>query len=147
MRYPALVLCTLLITAVSSYSQPKPAQVAQQTCPIHVDRWFGGSNRDRPDWIKFYYTNTSDKDISAWSTEVEAVDILGNVSLLSPTPVYTAVKHKKPFRAKKKDDEVFPNEPYLPPGSYRVWVYQVKFADGTTWQDDGSHSCHTDHSF
>jgi hypothetical protein len=58
-----------------------------------------------------------------------------------PMQTYTSDKHLKPS---EKKSATFETPPYDNVKGFRAWTRKILFGDGSTWEDDGSHSCKVD---
>lgn len=128
-----------------------------QVCPAAITHFFNVSTAALygvpPDSTTgINVTNISNKPISVAIVKLQRINaineplplILGefNVgSLGGPSTAPGKVIDTGLFESNGDDVESYAESPFLKSGDYLVWVYGVRFADGTIWKDNGTHSC------
>lgn len=128
-----LAIIALLMAVPLAMGQAKP----QQTCPVEIEKW-NGQHGPYSHHVYIHYLNASDKPVSAIIFKAYTVDALGEAHDFITTPEFD-VTEKRPLKPGKKGNTSF--RYLLQKGSYGIWVYGVRFADGSVWKDDGSRSC------
>lgn len=107
---------------------------ADQSCPVTVTKTeiLPGM---RGDAISVEFRNLGDKPVAAEKFFYNWVDGVGDER---PGGALVSQKKLKPGDKKAIGSGPVPH----PDGTYpHAWVAVTKFADGSTWRDDGSHSC------
>ena len=86
--------------------------------------------------VSVLFSNTSHSEMTGYEFVVWFVDFAGETHFL---PVLLAHKH---LRAGQSSKVVLPaDEPQLSFSLAHAYPLHVSFADGSVWNDDGSHSC------
>jgi hypothetical protein len=134
-------LLPLVLAASLQTTAPATPSAAAQNCPVTIQG-------------DLHFTNASSQPISAiifHSVRVNAVgeevkpepnDTLASIVEDHSEQAWTA--KKAGFQPGEKNHMSNNMSIYGRPDSgstYMLYVRAVKFADGTTWKDDGSHSC------
>ena len=118
------LLALLAAISTTAFSQDTP-------CPLHITdiRAVGKT-------VSVLFSNTSHAEMTGYEFVVWFVDFAGETHFL---PVLLAHKHLKAGQSGKL---VLPaDEPQLSFSLAHAYPLHVSFADGSVWNDDGSHSC------
>jgi hypothetical protein len=141
----ATILIASLFVPLSTLAQAKPAA---QTCPVTILKVSGSAFGDR-----VHFKNQGNQPATAVIFRATLVDAVGDevapasddalAKLLTDRSEQTFFS-KKGLEANQEGQMNDNMRVYGHPGtgaSEMYYVRAVKFADGSTWKDDGSHSC------
>jgi hypothetical protein len=122
------ILVLALLAAIST-----PVFSQNTACPAQIT-----DIRNVGKTVSVFFHNTSHAEMTEYEFVVWFVDFAGETHFL---PVLLAHKHLRAGQSGKL--ELSANEPQLSFSLAHAYPLHVSFADGSVWNDDGSHSCST----